>query len=37
MEIICQNNEETRYRVDILGDAVKFVDWTRNAVTIDAA
>ena len=37
MEIICRSHEETAYRADALGDAVKFVDWTKNAVTIDPA
>jgi len=37
MEIVCRSHEETAYRADTLGDAVKFVDWTKNAVTIDSA
>ena len=36
-QILCQSCEETAYRVDALGDAVKFVDWIKNAITIDSA
>ena len=28
--------QETVYRLDVLGDAIIFVDWHKNAVTIDS-
>ena len=33
-QIVCQSYEETAYRVDELGEAVKFVDWHRNEITL---
>ena len=35
MKIINQNYEETVYRLDVLGDIVSFVDWTKNTITIN--
>lgn len=37
MEIISQSHEETVYRIDMLGNAVAFVNWHRNSVSIDPA
>jgi hypothetical protein len=37
LEIISQSHEETVYRIDALGDAVAFVNWHKNSVTIDPA
>ena len=37
MEIISQSHEETRYRLDVLGDAVQFVNWHKNTVVINSA
>ena len=34
MEIVNKNFEETAYRVDVLAEAVEYVDWTRNAVKV---
>jgi hypothetical protein len=36
-KILNATYEETVYRLDALGDAVAFVDWHKNAVTIDPA
>jgi hypothetical protein len=36
-KIIKAAYEETAYRLDVLGDAVQFVDWHKNALTIDPA
>ena len=35
MEFVNKNFEETVYRIDAFGAAVKFVDWTRNSVKIE--
>lgn len=34
MQIICQSSEEARYRLDILGDVVEFINWHKNTLTI---
>ena len=36
-KIINATYQETVYRIDVLGDAVAFVDWHKNAVAIDSA
>jgi hypothetical protein len=34
MKFVCESFEETAYRADVLGEAVVFVEWNRNSVTV---